>query len=468
MKYTAEAFDQMQQLWGVKRFNDHQLRCVLRFEHRLDAKSLSRAVNASIRAFPILATRYICGRRPHWTTLDTGDLRRALVVARDETEFEGFVASKVDESIGPQVRVCLLNSAPFSIALKMNHMVCDAADFKAYIYFLGDMYTGVTPDPCYGLGESIEDRSVRRVLKCFSLGVRVKSLLLESNQNNHSGGSRFPLSGSHETPPFVLTRKLGRGRTATIKRYGKAKGATLNDVLLTAFYRSLFRRLNLSHGAKLRVPVMVNMRRYLPETNGALSLSNLTSTVSTELNCKSRERFEDTLVRVKSVMDQRKRSNPGLNGFIKLDRAYRILGRTIANRLLMAKMTHPLISMTNMGALDSHRMSFGDQRPCDAFFSGSIKYQPYFQLSASSYDGELTLGVNVLGSNSDRDCILSFFDEIEAELPGWDLVRLPVFQVYPDQKRKSRQCETSHIPMDSTGGKDDSIHYRAAHGSVVG
>ncbi|MFZ0339043.1 MAG: hypothetical protein WAL45_13485 [Terracidiphilus sp.] len=448
MKYTAEAFDQMQLLWEVKRFNDHQLRCVLRFKHCLDAETLKKAVQASIEALPILGTRYICGPRPHWTTLETSDLGRAVVMARDETEFEGFVASKVDESIGPQVRVCLLNSEPFSIALKMNHMVCDAADFKAYIYFLAKMYTGVTPDPGYRLGGSTEDRSVRRVLKCFSLGVRVKSLLLESNQNNHSGGSRFPLSESGETRSLVLTRKLGRGATATIKRYGKAKGATLNDVLLTVFYRCLFRRLNLSPGTMLRIPVMVDMRRYLPETCGALPLSNLTSTVITELNCRSGERFEDTLGRVKSIMDQKKRSNLGLNGFIKLDRAYRILGRTIANRLLMAKMNHPLISMTNMGALDSHRMSFGDQHPRDAVFTGSIKYQPYFQLSVSSYDGELALGINLLGNNSDRDRILSFLDEMVAELPGRELVRLGAFQVYPDQKRMSRQFVTSHNPMD--------------------
>lgn len=451
MMYTAEAFDQMQLLWEVKKFNDHQLRCVLRFKHCLGAETLKKAVHASIEALPILGTRYICGPRPHWTTLETSELGRAVVMARDETEFEEFVASKVDESIGPQVRVCLLNSEPFSIALKMNHMVCDAADFKAYIYFLAKLYSGVTPDPGYRPRGSSEDRSVRRVLKRFSLGVRVKSLLLESNQNNHSGGSRFPLSESGETRSLVLTRKLGHGRTATIKRYAKAKGATLNDVLLTAFYRCLFRRLNLSPGTLLRIPVMVDMRRYLPETKGSLPLSNLTSTVSTELNCKSGERFEDTLGRVKSVMDQRKRSNPGLNGFIKLDRAYRFLGRAIANRLLMAKMNHPLISMTNMGALDSHRMSFGDQHPCDAVFTGSIKYQPYFQLSVSSYDGELTLGVNLLGSNSDRDGILSFFDEMEAELPGCASVRLAVFQVYPDQRRNSRQFVTSRNPMDRQG-----------------
>jgi NRPS condensation-like uncharacterized protein len=424
MDFTAEAFDQMQLLWDVKGFNDHQLRCVLRFEQSLDAETLKRAVHASIEAFPILGTRYVRGIRPHWTSLDPSDFGRASVMARTEAEFEEFVVAKIDEGIGPQIRVCLLNTMPFSLALKMNHMVCDATDFKAYLYFLCGLYTGAIPDPGYRRGECEEDRSVLRVLKRFRLRTRLKSAFLQSNQNNHSGGIRFPLSRSGQMQPFILTRKLGRDRTAAFKEYGQAKGATLNDVVLTAFYRCLFRRIALGPGTALRILVMVDMRRYLAETGGASSLTNLTSTVSTELKCRPAECFEDTLGRVKALMDQRKRSNFGLNGFIKLDRTYRFLRDRMANRLLMAKLNHPLISMTNMGILDSTRISFGDQRPRDAFLCGSIKNKPYFQLAVSSYDGELTLSVNLLGSTSDRDRIRSLFDAIEDELPCFGMAAL--------------------------------------------
>jgi len=74
---------------------------------------------------------------------------------------------------------------------------------------------------------------------------------------------RFPLSDGGEAWPFILTRKLGRERTAELKKYGRAKGATLNDVVLTAYYRCLFQRLAMSPGTELQIPVMVDMRRYL-------------------------------------------------------------------------------------------------------------------------------------------------------------------------------------------------------------
>jgi NRPS condensation-like uncharacterized protein len=81
----------------------------------------------------------------------------------------------------------------------------------------------------------------------------------------------------------------------------------------------------------------------------------------------------------------------------------------------------------------------GDQRPSDAFLCGSIKNKPYFQLAVSSFDGELTLSVNLLGSDSDRDRIQSLFDQIEDELPKWELLQRAPLQVDRDQEQEAVQ-----------------------------
>lgn len=418
MDYTAEVFDQVQRLFDINGFNDHQLHCVLRFECRPDAEILKKAVICSIESIPILGTRYLDGASPRWTTLDSDDSGRAFVIAQAETEFEEFVVSRVDEGLGPQVRVCLLDLRPFAIALKMNHMVCDAAGFKLYLRFLCKIYSGLMADPAYRPARITGDRSMRGVLKRFDMGVKFRSLILQSGENNLTGGERFPLSDAGEARPFILTRKLARERVTALKVYGRAKGATLNDVVLTAYYRCLFQRLAVSPGTKLLIPVMVDMRRYLGESAEFMYLTNLASTVITRLDYKPGERFEGTLGRVKGIMDEKKGHDIGLNGFIKLNLIYRIFGNRIANRLLRSTLKNPLICMTNVGILDSTRISFGDLRPRDAYLCGAIKYKPHFQLAMSSYKGELTLSVNLYGSASDRDRILSFFNDIEVELPN--------------------------------------------------
>jgi NRPS condensation-like uncharacterized protein len=421
MDYTAEVFDQFQQLCDVKGFNDHQVHCLLRFEYLPDREVLKKAIISSIEAIPILGTRYFEGTRPRWISLDPNDYGRAFVTAPTEMEFEDFLGSRVDEGLGPQVRVCLLESRPFAVAFKMNHMVCDADGFKEYLYFLCKIYSKLVTDPQYRPSAITGDRSTRGVLNRLDVGVKLKSLFSQSKENNLTGGARFPLSDGGEAWPFILTRKLGRERTAELKKYGRAKGATLNDVVLTAYYRCLFQRLAISPGTELQIPVMVDMRRYLEKGGEFTSLTNLTSTVITQLEYSPEEHFENTLGRVKAIMDKKKGSNIGLNGFIKLNLMFRILGDKIANRLLKLILKNPLICMTNVGVLDSAQIAFGDLRPRDAFLCGSIKYKPYFQLAISSYEGELTLSVNLLGSAGDRDRILSFFDEIGAELPSREL-----------------------------------------------
>ena len=188
------------------------------------------------------------------TSLDPDEFGRAFVLATAETEFEEFLVSPVDESVGPQIRVCQLDSNPFAVALKMNHMICDAADFKQYLYFLCKIYSELAANPAYRPAAINGDRSIRGVLRRFPMGVKLKSLLTQSKDNNRTGNHRFPLSEGGDVRPFILTRLLERDRISALKDYCRAKGATLNDAVLTAYYRCLFQLLALSPASSSKYP----------------------------------------------------------------------------------------------------------------------------------------------------------------------------------------------------------------------
>jgi NRPS condensation-like uncharacterized protein len=341
MDYAAEAFDQVQRLFDANGFNDHELHCVLRFESGPDAELLRKAVIASIEAIPILGARYVDGARPRWISLDPADFGRAFVVARTPAEFDELVVARVDEGLGPQVRVGVLDASARAVALNVNHMACDAAGLKSYLYFLCEIYSRLTADPAYRPAAILGDRSMRGVLERFGAGAKFKFLFAPGKQNNFTGADRFPLDESAEARPFILTRKLERERTAALKQFGRAHGATLNDVVLTAFCRCLFKALALRPGAELSMPMMVDMRRYLKETEEFTSLTNLTSMATIRLDYRPEESFEGALARVKALMDEKKRGDLGLDGFVKLDLVYRLLGDRIANRLLRRRLNNP-------------------------------------------------------------------------------------------------------------------------------
>jgi NRPS condensation-like uncharacterized protein len=429
MDFVCQAFDQVQRAFDLNGFNDHQLHCVLRFEAGAapDAAILRRAVISSIEAIPILGTRYADGAKPRWVSLDPQACARAFVVASTEADLEAFLVARADEDHGPQVRVCLLDGA--AVALTLNHMICDAAGFKSYIYFLCAIYTRLLADPAYRPNPVAGDRSMRPVLARFPLSVKLKSLFLQSGDNNQPGDHRFPMSDGEADQPFILTRRLKRARTEAIRDHGRTHGATLNDLALTAFYRCLFRLMDVRPGAELMIPVMVDMRRYLADGDEFTALTNLSSTVVTKLKREPDEAFLRTLGRVKAEMDAKKGADIGLNALVKLDLLYKVYGDRIANRKLRTGLKNPLICMTNIGVMDAARLSFGDLRPTDAYLTGSIKYKPYFQLAMSSYQDELTLSVNLTGSSSDRALILSFLEDIDVELARETLSARPAERV---------------------------------------
>jgi NRPS condensation-like uncharacterized protein len=70
--------------------------------------------------------------------------------------------------------------------------------------------------------------------------------------------------------------------------------------------------LDLRPGTELTIPVMVDMRRYLAEGDEFTALTNLSSTVVTQLRREPEEAFPRTLARVKAEMDEKKGGDIGL------------------------------------------------------------------------------------------------------------------------------------------------------------
>ncbi len=217
------------------------------------------------------------------------------------------------------------------------------------------------------------------------------------------------------TKPFIATRTLDEKNVSRLRELCRERGATINDAALTAYCRVLARRLGRSAREHLEIPIMVDMRRYAPETEFT-SLRNLSSMVITRIRQRDGEPFEETLLKVKSVMDGLKGRRIGLGGLMKLSFPFLLCGERLGSRLLKRALKAPLICMTNIGELDSNRLSFKGSPIQSAFLCGSIKFKPHFQLALSGFAGTLTLSVNLYGSPEDRRMIDSFLQEVNEEL----------------------------------------------------
>ncbi|URZ14357.1 siderophore synthetase [Clostridium felsineum] len=414
MKFKAEIFDKLQFLFKTYKFNDHVLHCVINFDGKINVNVLKRALLTTLDVVPILKTRYVENvPEPYWEELSNIDFDNILTLTTTEDEFNRLLTSKIDEAKEVQVKAYLLKSENHKLAILMNHMICDAAGFKKYLYTLCDIYSKLIANIDYSPTLVLDgNRSIKLITNEFNLINKFKSFITQNHESNGFIDLKFPMKEEESFNAFILTHTLDSNRFKNIITYCKSNRFTINDVLLAAFYRVIYKILN---NQKLSISVAVDMRKHLKSRN-INSLCNLTSTVISTIECKDNDTFYDTAKKVNANMNLKKKNFIGLNGLVKISLLFKVLSYTRLKKLLSSHFNNPLIGMTNIGIIDSKRLCFNGTKIQNTFICGSIKYKPYFQLAATTYDNTITLSINLYGTLEDKKNINDFFTIFDNEL----------------------------------------------------
>jgi NRPS condensation-like uncharacterized protein len=434
MRHHAEIFDHLQYLYDTTGFNDHQLHCVIRFEEKVNTQTMELAVRALVKSIPMLSRAYRnLGGKAYWEDMEEEKRKELFCTMDKEEDFDQFTCSKTDLT-GPQIKVCLLKAKQDALSVVMNHMVTDGAGIKQCMYLLSGLYSKIAENPDDTADAVIDgDRGFYRIIAGISRWDRLKILLRHNKDNNQASMDAFPMSKKEgeasltgaehvsrnggrdgNTYPFILIRELSQDCFKKIHAYSKGQGATVNDVVLAAYFRVLTRLLA-CEGKVLNLPIMIDMRRYL-EDKSLHALTNLSSTVIVSIAVDKGEAFDLTLKKVSEAMKAKKDNYLGLSTFLKLDTLYKVCGRRLAYGLLQKHLNNPLICMTNIGRIEEELLNFEGSAVKSAFICGSIKYRPHFQLAISSFHDKMTLCVNLYGSREDQDRFKDFLTLMEQEL----------------------------------------------------
>ncbi len=418
--YHVEAWDTLQYLFKVKKINDHTLHFVAKFSGKLDWKRLNQAVSLSADAFPLVRCRFNENKgHPYWE--DKGFASDEMVSFieienTDESAFE-FLHKEVDTVNGPQLKIQLIrNNKADTLCVKINHMLCDAAGFKDYLYLLSSIYTQVGENPEYRPHSVMGDRKIQQVLKTFSAQDKLNIIFKKYNMAVHDK-ALFNFEGDLKNP-FIELRTIPREQFRLLKEYAKVHDATVNDVILTAFIRVLYGLF----GRVVTVPCTIDLRRHLLNHKAA-GICNLVTNLSCNIGSDLGVSFDDTLDKVKLAMNKEKANIGYIKSLSLLEIAFRIFPYKTARKIVEKIFFNAPIAFTNVGILDKNKLNFGQTKISGAYMTGSIKYIPYFQLALSTFDDEVTFSINLYGTQSDRAKISSFCDKFALELQNANLLR---------------------------------------------
>jgi NRPS condensation-like uncharacterized protein len=421
-RFPATSQDQVHDL--ARLVADQQIQVVIAFSGRVDEERMARALRLMLDAEPVLGCHFVDHPwRPYWQRRN--DLDRLALCPVMETADPGqdmlrFATHPTDPTARPQVQAHLFRNGMDALCIKVDHGAADATGAKEVAYLVADIYRQLGDDPAYRPVPNLDgSRSQHQVLRRFSLWDKYGAVRHASGMQQRWG---FPSSGGkHTSGRTFAVRRLGAERLEALRAYAKQHQATVNDLLVTAFFRSLFEVVNPEPNLPLPVMVPIDLRRYLP-SGRAGAICNLASAFFPAIVRIPGEPFERSLFRVRSAIDAQKASRSGLGGAISISLALRTgfaPMRLVAHRIRGNSVRHgrsdPVLS--NFGLIDPECLNFGDVTVKDAYMLGPTLYAPGLMLAVSTFDSTMTFAVGFSSVATETRIVERFLDLFERELP---------------------------------------------------
>jgi len=415
--------------YGITNF---QIQTIMKLDGRLDFDKLSRAVRLSVDAEPVLGCRFVESNPPYWKRLDNID--NVKFCSFEETDnvdeaIQQFLESPLDMDNDPMVKVGLIRSdAHDTLCVKLNHTCSDGAGAKEYLQLLSEIYSCIynkndnfIPKP------SIRNSKDHEKLFC-ELGIKNPSSPWHSSPEGSIPLWIFPWKNKQKDNISIAVCRLTSDEFDEISRYAKSKGATINDLVLTAFYRSMFKKSNSPYGVPMHIALTVDLRRFLPDKK-ADAIRNFSGGIDTKLSRKVHETFEGTLYRVIHRMNKAKKGRPGLENALAAERIEKLNFRQFRTYFKAASKISKIASLlpynfvtvcapglSNLGIISKKLLKFGDKTVIDAYVVAPAIHAPGFLLVVSTYNKILTLTVCYYKTTISRNYVESLLNRIKDEL----------------------------------------------------
>lgn len=386
--------------YSLKHFSSNiQIQAVVSFDQYLDADILKKAVSLSLDAEPVLGCRFFEDeKQPYWQRFEQPDkIPWFESVQKDNKQeaVEQFLKSQFIHE-GQQLNVRLIRAqAGDSLCVKICHACSDAGGLKEYLQLLAGIYTKLEQDPHYKPEPNIQGR---RDQKHYfeALGIEDPIKLFDPQAQLPPPTWAFPYHDLEYKEMRIAIRHISNEAFERLLTFSKAHEVTINTILLTALYRSLFELINPPPGEEMGVGVTMDLRQAFSGSPNQ-TICNLSITMEPRIPKVDQESFSETLTRVSASVAGLKNARADLRGAVAMEvfagiEYSQFIGiiQAVWQQMIATGKSDPALS--NMGIIPS--LQFGQFAANDAYIVTPRIYAPGFLLAASTYNKNLTLGVS--------------------------------------------------------------------------
>ncbi len=417
VKYISAGVGERVQYIAHK-YNDTTIRFLLHYPGMLCPDTLCAATKAVIDSVDVLHASFIAkSRTSHWKVHTEYNAEDYFAVMECDGNPMKPAQSIALESIGHkdkcQMHVTLVQGeASSAVVVRISHLVVDGSDGKYLLNKLAESYR---------LQEQTETTTSLEVKNGSRSAMNAYS---ELHIKELTSLVKMPFNGVKTEYPFNNPKEHGvlRMLRSTIpaevlgeaRKKAKEENATVNDLLLTACYRSYAKTIN-REGA-MSISSMMDLRNHCKDGISE-GLSNMSGGLGTTLEIVPENSFKNDL---KCIVEQTKteKSNPlaGLDGMPVMHMATKTFPMWLLLQVADVVYSALSLSLTNLGNIPCEPLIMRGLKPIEGVFGGPLKRKPSVQVGTASFDG--TAELTILGDfvTEDIESLQSFLDGIREEL----------------------------------------------------
>ena len=420
-RIKAEMWDRMQFLF--RNYYDRMIHFYLKFQSPLDFKALSKAYKYIVDRVGVLHSSFVNNPiTPFWkVNYDYSEEDIIVFKQSDDPQKDAFefLTQEISVKEKVQIKAALIRGADGSDTLVqvLNHMCMDGPDTKEFLMLVQKAYAQIMAGQEPDVEVKNGDRSHYQCYSLYNEEEKKKALGLYKNVSMVKHQIKFPYTKKDKKKDRsrILRRVIDTEKFARLKDMSKRAGVTLNDVLLVAYMRSLYRACNIPDEQNVSVPCMVDLRRHI-KGGKSFGFSNHIGFMICTAHGNSDD-YAKMFADIKKQSDEAK-DDPyfGLYSLPLLNLAYTIFPQCLAEIAIGLGYTNPYTGMSNLGLLKETDFVFNGQTPSDLFITGAVKSIPYLQLAISTYRSQMTLTIAVKCKDEDEKALTVLIDDVVGEL----------------------------------------------------
>lgn len=407
----------------VAQSSETTLRFELSFRHRLDRERLLAAIDIVLIQEPILRCTLVGGDKPVWQRQDVKS-NAILLHTESPEEYRRLKDQSIDIRHGPMLSLCLLQKCDGDTLLfKTAHEVTDGDGLKRIVSLVARHYSeplAAIPsarelaDRSRGLLQLVRELPWRRlpVLFWFNIKQKIDLSVPATSLNLSSAVVAHPGKG-------YASKTFDANTTDVLRNYARMRNASLNDLLMAAFFRALAKQSDWNGADALRITMSINLRQYLANPD-QVSVSNFSSMECINLGTDLGVDFPETLKKVSAMTRLKKSQWIGLNILVDL-----LLQKILPFRWLK-KMHRSMFKMiiknnntpfllTNVGKIAAEDSVF-DHAPESVELLAPVVYDPFWNTVAYEYNGQLKLSGFVFDAKTRLPLLKALYQGVDEEL----------------------------------------------------